>query len=92
LGRAGPARAVEPGDAELALVRPSQAGQQIDGSGLAGAVGTEQTEQLSGPDLQVETVNRTNVAEPFREPAGRNRSRGAYRGDGYLRPAFFMQG
>ena len=58
----------------------------------ARAVGPEQAEQLSGPDLQIQAVNRSNVAEPLGEPAGRDRGRDVRRVAGYLRPACFTQG
>jgi len=51
-----------PGDPEPARVRPSQALKALDGSGLARAVGSEQTENLVGLDLEGDVGNRHGPA------------------------------
>jgi hypothetical protein len=50
----------------LARTRLEQPKHQADGSGLAGAVGSEQRDGLAGLDGQVDTVECDDVAEATR--------------------------
>src|SRR5438093_12250157 len=58
---------VEPG---IPGGRTDQPGEEPDGRGLAGAVRTEEGEDLAWSDLQVEVADRPLVAEPATEPDG----------------------
>ena len=52
-------------DEGLAVGGEEQAEQQLDGGGLAGAVGAEQAEDLAAVDLQVEgAAGRSSSAGP----------------------------
>jgi hypothetical protein len=53
----------------VALVRVGQAFADLDGGGLAGAVGTQEAEALAGADVEVEPVHRDDVAVSLAEPA-----------------------
>ena len=51
-------------DEGLAVGGEEQAEQQLDGGGLAGAVGAEQAEDLAAVDLEVEARRATFFCRP----------------------------
>ena len=70
-------------DAVAATVQPEHSGapearvaeveQRADRGGLAGAVGAEESEHLSGLDAQVQVVDGDGLAERLRQPIGFDR-------------------
>jgi hypothetical protein len=56
---------VDATDQDLALVRLFEAGDQPEGGGLAAPRGTEQREELTPPDFEVDGVHGRQRAEPF---------------------------
>ena len=62
-------------DQRAAGRRPEQPQEQPDGRRLAGTVGPEETEDLTGPDFQVQTVHRRGHSETLGETFGPNRGR-----------------
>jgi hypothetical protein len=58
---------------QLAGGRGQQPEQQPDQGGLAGAVGADQADDLAGGDVEVDAVDRQQLAEP---PAGTGPPRG----------------
>ena len=56
-------------DYDLAGVRLGEALADLDGSGLAGTVGSQEAEALARTDLEVEAVDRDDVTEGFAELA-----------------------
>jgi hypothetical protein len=65
------------GDEGLAAVRAEQGRQDVDGDGLAGAVGPQQGEHGAGGDVEVDAVEYQVVAERLAEPLDGDRRRGA---------------
>ena len=59
-------------DADLAGVGVPQALQDLDGRGLAGAVGTDQAEDLPGVHVEVEVVDDGATGVGLGEPADRD--------------------
>ena len=57
-----------PGDAGAPGTGANEAEQELDGGGLAGAVGTEQTEDLAAPHLHREIDHRAHLAAPEPDP------------------------
>src|SRR5687767_993395 len=53
---------VETQDADLATVRGAQALEDLDGRGLAGAVGAQQAEDLARSDVEVDAGDGLDVA------------------------------
>ena len=84
--RAALSAGVVPEDRDLAAVPVPVALEDLDGRGLAGAVGPEQGEDLSDLDLEVETVHRGDAAvvlrEAFDDDGGRARHPGSGSGGG----------
>ena len=63
---------VDAEDAGLAAVDRQQGREHLEGRGLAGAVGAEHAEDLAATDLEVDPVDRPEVAERLDEPGGRD--------------------
>jgi hypothetical protein len=63
LGRPGLAGAVDPADPDRARVGARKAGEHVDGGGLAGTVGTQETEQLTLRDAKGDPVDGLDLAE-----------------------------
>ena len=59
-------------DDDVAAVRLHHAGQHPHGRGLAGAVGTDQAENLAAIHRETETIHGGNGSEPLGQPIGRN--------------------
>ena len=57
------------GEANAALLRPVDAGQDVEDGRLAGAVGTDDREQLARLDGERDTVDRDHAGEPQRHVA-----------------------
>ena len=57
----------------LALVGLGEALADLDGGGLAGAVGAQQAEAFAGPDLEVESVYGDDVGVSLAEAADEER-------------------
>jgi hypothetical protein len=60
---------VEAEDLRRARRRRQHARQHLDGGRLPGAVGSEESDELPGRDLEIETADRLDLAVSFREPA-----------------------
>ena len=60
----GAVRDVVTGDDGLAAGGPQHRAQNAHDRGLAGAVGTEQAEDLARPDLEADTVHRAHLPSP----------------------------
>src|SRR5581483_2484335 len=60
-------------NSDLALGRGEQAGEHLDGGGLAGAVGPEEPVEGAPLDPQVDAVHGPEVAEVAGQPAGLDR-------------------
>ena len=78
---------VVPEDLRLATVDRQQGGEHLEHGGLAGAVGSEDAEDLAAADLEVDAVDRTLFAEVLHQAAGRDSQGGFsqqswYHGDG----------
>lgn len=71
--RLGPGGDVVPGDGGRSAVGRHQGGQHVHGRRLAGPVRTEQGEDRSFADLQVDAVEDHLVPEGLPQPGGRNR-------------------
>src|SRR4030065_2961202 len=69
-------RAIVAGHRAPARRGRQQAGEHLDGGGLARAVGSEETEYLAAPHLEAHLVHRHEVAEATRERLGRHRDGG----------------
>ena len=67
---------VEPQNFNSARGRSQQPGQHLDGGGLAGAVGAEKTEELSGGDAEVHILHGDKVSEAASQIFGCDRRRG----------------
>ena len=63
---------VDAEDAGLAAVHRQQGGEHLEGGGLARAVGAEHAEDLAATYLEVDPVDRSEVAEGLDEPGGRD--------------------
>ena len=66
-----------------ATIEAKQRRQHRNSGGLTGAVGTEQAENFAFGYIEIEVVDRDQLAEPLRQPVGLNRShrRATQRGD-----------
>src|SRR6266571_4047846 len=60
-------------DLDIPRVRRGQSLENLDGRGLAGAVGPEQAEAFAGPDREIETRDGDDVAEAFGQGAAVDR-------------------
>src|SRR5437899_12382944 len=58
-----------PEDLDVPAVGNGEALEDFDGCGLAGAVGTEQTEALAGTDGEIQSLDRDHVSEALSEGA-----------------------
>jgi hypothetical protein len=65
-------------DLDLAAIPFAVALEDLDGGGLAGAIGAEQGEDLAGPDVEVDPVDRLDVAVPLGQAADPHRGRCAH--------------
>ena len=63
-----------PGKPDAAGIRTQHAGDQIERRGLAGAVGTEQADDLAALHREVDVIDRDQPAEGAGQ-AGRSRAR-----------------
>src|SRR5690606_11770483 len=61
------------GDADRPGVEADQRGQDVDGGGLAGPVGTEQGEDRARGDVEVDAVEHGVVSEGLLQPGGCDR-------------------
>ena len=57
----------------VAIVRLEESGEQVEGGGLAGAVGADQTDDPAAPQLDFEAGDGEDAAEAAREPFARDR-------------------
>ena len=64
------------GHARRSARRGEQGGEQVDGGGLAGAIGAEKAEELAFPHLQVEPIEGADRAEILAKAAGVDRGGG----------------
>ena len=66
-----------------ATIEAKQRRQHRNGGGLAGAIGAKQAENFAFGDVEVEVVNRDEIAEALRQTVGLNHShrRATRRGD-----------
>jgi len=60
-------------DAHLPRVARAEPLEDLDGRRLAGAVGAKEAEDLTGPDVEVEPVDRSLGAVALDEPPDANR-------------------
>ena len=63
---------VQAKDAELAVADRRGAADHPHRRGLAGAVGTKEPERLAPGDVEVDSIDRRERAEPLREPTRMN--------------------
>ena len=64
-------------DEDLAAVGLEQSGEHVEGGRLAGPRGTEQGDELSLLDVEVERIERRDLAEPLRDTAEANELMGS---------------
>jgi len=57
---------------DLPFVRPQDAAQAAKGGGLAGSVLSEQEEDFTRANLEVDVGNRLDAAKPLPQPADRD--------------------
>jgi hypothetical protein len=67
---------VEPQNFNSARGRSQQPGEHLDGGGLAGAIGAEEAEELSGGDAEVHILHGNEVSEAASQILGCDRRRG----------------
>jgi hypothetical protein len=60
-------------DLDRARVGVQESFADLDGGGLSGTVGAEETEALTAPDFEVERVDGNDVGVGFSETANRER-------------------
>src|SRR3546814_5100064 len=75
LGRTGRVAQVQPDHMGLAPGRLEQAAQHLEGGGFAGAIGTEQAEDLALAYLEAHAVGGGEVAEALGEVTDRKSTR-----------------
>src|SRR4029077_9328766 len=67
-------------EADRASTRPQRAGDQIERRALAGAVGTDEPENLALADLEGNLVDRQKSVEALGQPRDREHLKSSHRG------------